>query len=190
MWRACCVWAVSSVSARCNVCSYHNRLPWRSTLMLWDSSWGCYRINTKRRPWSMTFCMRSSTRRQRSGISHPTSAVSKVTIAETGVTIFFSSSAGLAEQTDSHRGFQWNNSHLWGGVWNSGTLQQRIYRHVPHIRQQCRKRQVCTAKAAQNSLHLLLTSLSCHLPALLPGSRAVQMSCSRGWRRSTAARKS
>lgn len=95
-----------------------------------------------------------------------TSAVSWVTVAEAGVTVFFPSSLGLAEQTDSHRGVQWNNSHLWGGVWNPGALQQGIYRHVPHIRQQCRQRQVGIPKAGVlTGLHSLQTSLTCGLPA-------------------------
>lgn len=158
----------TSGSARChiNVCSHHNRLSWRSTLMPWDSSWGCYRINTKRRAKSMTSCMRGSTRRPRfvfALVHLPSPRWGGCTRDRAHV--FFPSSLGLAEQTDGHRGFQRNNSHLWGGVRNSGTLQQGIYRHVPHIRHQRRERQVGIPKPRDLTISFRLAWTVLFLPS-------------------------
>ena len=130
-----------------------------------DSSWGYSRINTKRRAKSMTICMRCLTKLPRYNRilytetsfyntnlwfywlylikSFASKCFTTTTALTFKVNICFLSSPGTAEQADSHRGFQWNNSDLWGGVWNSRTLQQGVHRHVSHIRQQYRNWQVC-----------------------------------------------
>lgn len=70
------------------------------------------------------------------------------------------SSPGPAKQADRHRGFQWNHSDLWGGVWNPRALQQGIHRHVPHNRQQCRDWQVYTQTTTLYLKYQISTFLS------------------------------
>lgn len=108
-------------------------------------------------------------------------------------------SAGTTEQADGHRGFQWNHSDLRGGVWNTRTLQQRIHRHVPHIRQQHRDKQVrfSIPDITEHALNMLANSKQMtdvlffiFFYFLLQGFKTTLTSCSQGWRRSTAARRS